>query len=291
MTPPTSARVIALDLDGTLLDGTGVAHGASGRRRARRRRRGSPRRDRHGPTTRHRGAGRRGRSSGLVSHIVGGNGTIISTFPSDPDESPELIHVSGFEHAAAAEIVAVLRRQDRTYAFALATDRGFVHEPGFAELMPAAVHDDPVDDVLALGGSTAFKLLVFHADRPLAALLQEIPPLIAHLDTGFAVRHMGAEAAEIGPADDDKGAGLRWLCTHLGVDAADVIAVGDEQNDLTMLEWAGHGVAVANADPGVRAAADETIGSNLDEGVARFLEGLVGGAGTCAPRQDDVKTP
>ena len=88
--------------------------------------------------------------------------------------------------------------------------------------MPAAVHDEPVDDVLAIGGTTAFKLLVFHAERPLDALLVEVPALIAHLDTGFAVRHMGAEAAEIGPADDDKGAGLRWLCDHLGVTLADV---------------------------------------------------------------------
>ncbi|MFW2335242.1 HAD family hydrolase, partial [Ilumatobacter sp.] len=79
----------------------------------------------------------------------------------------------------------------------------------------------------------------------------------------------------IGPASDDKGAGLRWLCDHLHVDADRVIAIGDELNDLSMLEWAGRGVAVANADERVREAADDVIGSNLDDGVAIFLERFV----------------
>ncbi len=230
--------------------------------------------------------------AGSVSHIVGGNGTLISTFPAGQHDAPELLHVSGFEFAAAIDVITALRRHDPGFGFALATDRGFVHEHGFAELMPAAVHDDPVDDVVAIGGATAFKLLVFHMERTVEALLDEVPPVIAHLGTDFAVRHMGADAVEIGPAADDKGAGLRWLCSHLDLDADDVIAVGDELNDLTMLEWAGRGVAVENADARVRAAADDVIGSHLADGVAIFLEQLVLGADTATTtRQEDVKTP
>jgi len=286
----TSPHLIALDLDGTLLDGAGQLTSRTI--------------DAVRSITQagHRVVIATGRPpdiavratrplAGLASHIVGGNGTIISTFPADPDEPPELIHVSGFEYSAAAEVVTVLRQHGTGFAFALATDAGFVHEHGFAELMPAAVHDDPVDDVLSIGGTTAFKLLVFHTERPLDSLLDEVPLVIEHLGTGFTVRHMGAEAAEIGPADHDKAEGLRWLCNRLGVDAADVIAVGDEQNDLTMLEWAGRGVAVENADDRVRAAAGEVIGSNQNDGVARFLERLLGETGRSAPRQEDVKTP
>lgn len=270
----TSPHLIALDLDGTLLDGDGLltARALDAVRSV--------------TDAGHRVVIATGRPpdiavrateplAGLVSHIVGGNGTIISTFPTHRDESPGLIHVSGFEYSAAAAVITSLRQHGSGFAFALATDNGFVHEAGFAELMPAAVHDDPVDDVLSLGGTTAYKLLVFDTERSLDELLDEVPVLIDPLDTGFAVRHMGAQAAEIGPADDDKGAGLRWLCDHLGVDAADVIAVGDELNDLSMLEWAGRGVAVENADPRVCAAAGEVIGSNLDDGVARFLESLL----------------
>ena len=51
-----------------------------------------------------------------------------------------------------------------------------------------------------------------------------------------------------------------------------MIAFGDMPNDLPMLTWAGHGVAVANAHPEVIAAADEVTASNDDAGVARVLE-------------------
>lgn len=214
---------------------------------------------------------------GLVSHIVGGNGTIISTFPSDEGAAADLVHVSGFDLEHAVAVIETIREQDGGFGFALATDRGFAHEHGFAQLMPAAVHDAPVDDVLSLGGTTAFKLLVFHVERSVDELLLEVPPMITHLPSDFAVRHMGADAVEIGPAYDDKGAGLRWLCDHLDVDADRVIAIGDELNDLSMLQWAGRGVAVANADERVREAADDVIESNLDDGVAIFLERFVSG--------------
>jgi hypothetical protein len=47
------------------------------------------------------------------------------------------------------------------------------------------------------------------------------------------------------------------------------------ENDLAMLDWAGHAVAVANAQQDVLDAADEVTASNLDDGVAQVLERLV----------------
>ena len=66
--------------------------------------------------------------------------------------------------------------------------------------------------------------------------------------------------------------GLAALAAEHGVEAADVVAFGDMPNDLPMLAWAGHAVAVANAHPEVLAAADEVTGSNDDDGVASVLE-------------------
>jgi hypothetical protein len=67
----------------------------------------------------------------------------------------------------------------------------------------------------------------------------------------------------------------QWLAQR-GLGAADVIAFGDMPNDLEMLTWAGHGVAVANAHPDVLAVADEVTLSNDDDGVAVVLEKLYG---------------
>ena len=52
------------------------------------------------------------------------------------------------------------------------------------------------------------------------------------------------------------------------------MAFGDYPNDLPMLEWAGHAVAVANAHPDVIEVADEVTASHDDDGVALVLERL-----------------
>jgi hydroxymethylpyrimidine pyrophosphatase-like HAD family hydrolase len=54
-----------------------------------------------------------------------------------------------------------------------------------------------------------------------------------------------------------------------------VVAFGDMPNDIPMLEWAGHAVAVANAHPDVLAVSREVTASNDDDGVALVLERLL----------------
>ncbi len=71
-----------------------------------------------------------------------------------------------------------------------------------------------------------------------------------------------------------KGNTMLELAAMLGVCAGEVMAFGDSENDLDMLEKAGIGVAVANASPQVRAAADLVTASNDAEGVAEVLRAL-----------------
>ena len=54
-----------------------------------------------------------------------------------------------------------------------------------------------------------------------------------------------------------------------------MVAFGDNLNDLTMIEWAGRGIAMANAAEPVQAIADEVTSTNVEFGVARVLEELV----------------
>ena len=55
-----------------------------------------------------------------------------------------------------------------------------------------------------------------------------------------------------------------------------MVAFGDMPNDVPMLQWAGHGVAVGNAHEQVLAVADEVTATNDDDGVAKVLERLFG---------------
>ncbi|HVT63976.1 MAG TPA: HAD family hydrolase [Mycobacteriales bacterium] len=79
---------------------------------------------------------------------------------------------------------------------------------------------------------------------------------------------------EVMACDVTKASTLEQLIAEQGLTAADVIAFGDMPNDIEMIAWAGHGVAVANAHPDVLAVADEVTGTNDADGVAEVLERL-----------------
>jgi Cof subfamily protein (haloacid dehalogenase superfamily) len=68
-----------------------------------------------------------------------------------------------------------------------------------------------------------------------------------------------------------KGTGLRTALNRLGLDVEQVIAFGDEENDLPMFEVAGISAAPAGAKEKVRLAADLVVGANGEDGVATFL--------------------
>lgn len=73
----------------------------------------------------------------------------------------------------------------------------------------------------------------------------------------------------------DKARSLRMIAGQLGVEMSNVLAVGDNANDVGMLRECGVGVAVANATPDARAAADWVSVSNDDAGVAQAIEKFV----------------
>ena len=73
---------------------------------------------------------------------------------------------------------------------------------------------------------------------------------------------------EFNIASAHKGNALKRFAEHLGLTLANCMAIGDGMNDLTMIEAAGVGVAMANAHPLVRAAADRITRSNDEDGVA-----------------------
>jgi Cof subfamily protein (haloacid dehalogenase superfamily) len=68
-----------------------------------------------------------------------------------------------------------------------------------------------------------------------------------------------------------KGNGVAQVADYLNINRENVIAFGDEDNDLEMLHWAGTGVAMANGIDQVKDIANEITLSNIEEGVATYL--------------------
>ncbi len=77
------------------------------------------------------------------------------------------------------------------------------------------------------------------------------------------------------PCEVDKGRGLAWLANYLGIAQANVLAVGDNDNDIPMIEWAGIGVAMGHASPTTLAVADWVAPSLDQDGAAAALEQFV----------------
>jgi Cof subfamily protein (haloacid dehalogenase superfamily) len=77
---------------------------------------------------------------------------------------------------------------------------------------------------------------------------------------------------DLAPVGVSKAFGLARVAEELGVDASDVLALGDGRNDIEMLRWAGRGVAMGQAVDAVQEAADDVTGTVHDEGVATELD-------------------
>lgn len=72
-----------------------------------------------------------------------------------------------------------------------------------------------------------------------------------------------------------KGAALKILSELYGIERESIIAMGDYENDITMIEYAGLGVAMGNASEGLKAKADYITGNHNDDGVAQVIEKFV----------------
>ncbi|MEV4612198.1 HAD family hydrolase [Kitasatospora sp. NPDC049258] len=119
------------------------------------------------------------------------------------------------------------------------------------------------------------KLYVQHPELGDDALAE-----VAHRVAGtlVGVTMAGPGIVEILPLGLTKATGLSLAARRLGATAAQTIAFGDMPNDIPMLNWAGYGVAMANAHEQLRAVADEVTVSNDEDGVAAVLERLFGTA-------------
>ena len=81
---------------------------------------------------------------------------------------------------------------------------------------------------------------------------------------------------EVSNAACGKHRGLQFLAAYLGVAQQDTAAFGNADNDAEMLSWAGFGVAVDNASPGCKAAADYIAPPYWEDGVAQTFETVFG---------------
>ena len=117
------------------------------------------------------------------------------------------------------------------------------------------------------------KCVTAFPQEPLDAAIQKISPELIDKYEIFKSREL---LLEWSPKNVHKATGRAKLIEHLGIDQSQVMACGDEANDLSMIEWAGLGVAMQNAVPEVKAVANVvTPMTNDEEAVVWAIEKYV----------------
>jgi len=140
------------------------------------------------------------------------------------------------------------------------------HEP-----MPEAV--GPLQNIL--GEMPIHKLIaVWDGDpRKIKALRWQLDKQLEGKVT--LVQAMIPDMVEILPPKTSKGVALQSLLKQMKITASEMMAIGDGENDLEMLELAGLSVAIGNADERLKKIADHVVATNDEDGVAEALKRFV----------------
>ena len=129
------------------------------------------------------------------------------------------------------------------------------------------------DLIAACDGLEINKILLFGEDEAVTRFRAEAAVVLADAcDITTAVPGM----LEFLPKGASKGSAVRELCETMGIDAANVLAIGDGENDVEMLTFAGVGVAVGNASAAAKSVADVVLEETNDQNaVAAAVEKYV----------------
>lgn len=215
---------------------------------------------------------------GLVEPLVGYQGAIIREMPPVGSRSPGRLLVH-------SPIPAAVAREAVTWAASRGLDPHLNHLERFI-----IGDDDPnAEDYSAFLGARAelvpdLAASIVHPVSKVMAVGDEATVAAAYLD---GQRHFAGRAdltvshprfLEFLAPGVSKGRALRWLARRAGIPMAETMAIGDARNDTEMLKAAGHGVAMAGAPDEVLAAARYVAPSIREEGAAIMIERLILGS-------------
>lgn len=263
---PGAPRLIATDLDGTLLRSDGSVSERSVRAL--------------------RAAAQAGIETVLVTarpprwldelaHVVGARGVALcgnGAFRYDVLEQ-RVFAERTIDPGVLSEVVADLRSELPGTGFAAERATGLA-----AERMFAAIHDHPedlvcTDRIEALDDARAGKLLARNPHLTDEEFLVSAAEVVADR---VVLAYSGAGGlAEMSAPGVTKAAALEEWCAELSIDPGEVWTFGDMPNDLPMLTWSGRSFAVANAHPEVQAVVTDRTGANDEDGVAAVIEDLL----------------
>jgi Cof subfamily protein (haloacid dehalogenase superfamily) len=174
----------------------------------------------------------------------------------------------------ALDALRIVSRHPAVQPHVYVDDRIYVDQMSDATLMYQRKDDLRVAAVGDLAGWLAgnpMKILIIGERAALDAVTHDLEALPYRLNYVFSeINYL-----EILPPGVDKGAALRVVASHLGIEREEIVAAGDNLNDLAMIEYAGLGVAMGNAPEALRTRADFIAPSNDEHGLQEVIERFI----------------
>lgn len=202
-----------------------------------------------------------------LGRVVCVNGAVVYDIASQ-----SVVDAHTIDAQSLTEIIAAVRVDHPEARFAYETLNGGFIDQDFVPGRPREARI--IDDVSELAGEDVVKVLVRLATSDSQAMHDLIDPLVdGTCHASFSEPDNGL--VELAPFGITKAKTLEDLCDHLGVGRSQVMAFGDMPNDIEMLSWAGHGVAMGNALGSVKAIAAAVTDEVDDDGVARYLDAVL----------------
>jgi Cof subfamily protein (haloacid dehalogenase superfamily) len=186
-----------------------------------------------------------------------------------------VLHEITLPHDLACELAALEGEHPSWKAVMYQANRIYVTDGAFFDRFGSLVGFNPtvVPDLCeVLDRSDADKILftLDPAEAPAALDLVR-----AFVGERAMVVQSHARFVEVNPLGADKGSALRMLAGDLGIARESVMAIGDQGNDATMVEWAGLGVAMGNASDVTKAVADWIAPTVDEDGAAAAIERFI----------------
>jgi Cof subfamily protein (haloacid dehalogenase superfamily) len=172
------------------------------------------------------------------------------------------------KHSESSSIHLSLYGRDDWYAPQV--DYWTEREINSTKVKPMIAPFDKVMDTWEQKACGAHKVMAMGSAEEIEQLYQS---LLKELDGEIHLYRSKDTYIEIAPKRISKASALELLLNrNYDIQLSEVMAFGDNYNDIDMLQAVGHGVAVANAREEVKAAADEITEKNIDDGVAIMIE-------------------
>ncbi len=207
--------------------------------------------------------------AGIECPIIGSNGACII------DEQRRILASHAMADAAKLSAYAYLEAVSARYYFfgehfVCTSEEKMAHysEVEFGDKLPQQM------GVTVYHGRDATQQMIHrlvhkffvHDNGDLPLMRRQLSPI-----AGISLTQSGEHNLEIMPEGIDKGTGIRELAAHYGISIENVMALGDQENDIPMLSIAGYGVAMGNASAAAKAAAKYATAAHDQAGVAKAI--------------------